>query len=171
MNPPSPNSDLPASHDFDFLHGRWHLQNRKRLKLLQDADDWETFEATQHVRPLPGGIGNYDDFIAPTWRPGFVGMTLRVFNPLTQCWSIYWLTNRTGGLNQEGLLDPAVVGRFENGIGLFECADQFEGRPIRMRFRWSKTSPENPRWEQAFSPDEGKTWETNWEMSFTRLTD
>jgi hypothetical protein len=27
---------------------------------------------------------------------------------------------------------------------------------------------ESPRWEQAFSPDGGTTWETNWVMDFTR---
>jgi hypothetical protein len=25
------------------------------------------------------------------------------------------------------------------------------------------------RWEQAFSPDDGKTWERNWIMTMTRV--
>jgi hypothetical protein len=28
--------------------------------------------------------------------------------------------------------------------------------------------PANPRWEQAFSDDAGKSWETNWTMDFRR---
>jgi hypothetical protein len=27
---------------------------------------------------------------------------------------------------------------------------------------------ETPRWEQAFSADDGDTWETNWVMEFSR---
>ena len=27
----------------------------------------------------------------------------------------------------------------------------------------------SPRWEQAFSLDEGNSWETNWTMDFTRM--
>ena len=26
----------------------------------------------------------------------------------------------------------------------------------------AQTATPTPRWEQAFSPDEGKSWETNW---------
>jgi hypothetical protein len=31
-------------------------------------------------------------------------------------------------------------------------------------------SNENPRWDQAFSKDQGRTWETNWTMDFVRAT-
>jgi hypothetical protein len=30
------------------------------------------------------------------------------------------------------------------------------------------TSPDACRWEQAYSADGGKTWETNWTMEFSR---
>jgi hypothetical protein len=30
-------------------------------------------------------------------------------------------------------------------------------------------SPEKAGWEQAFSTDEGATWEVNWEMVETRI--
>lgn len=46
--------------------------------------------------------------------------------------------------------------------------DTFEGKPVVVRFRWSVPAPDSPRWEQAFSPDGGETWETNWIMEFTR---
>ena len=42
------------------------------------------------------------------------------------------------------------------------------GKPIRVRFTWSNTNSATPRWEQAFSSDGGKTWETNWIMDFRR---
>ena len=82
----------------------------------------------------------------------------------TRQWSIYWASN------QKGTLDPPVVGSFANGVGVFEGRDQLEGRPIVMRFVWSGITETSARWEQAFSPDEGRTWETNWIMTMTRLS-
>jgi hypothetical protein len=34
---------------------------------------------------------------------------------------------------------------------------------------WSDIGPERARWEQAFSADGGRSWETNWRMRMTRL--
>ncbi len=163
----------PASHDaatdFDFLIGHWTVENRKRLKPLSGADDWEQFPARSTVQKLPGGIGNFDDYLAETWRPGFVGMTLRVFNPKTRLWSIYWLTNRDGGIDATtGALTPPVVGGFTDGIGVFQGADTYEGKAILMRFTWTPQDSRHARWEQAFSPDNGLSWERNWVMQFTR---
>ncbi len=155
-------------HDFDFFVGRWRIENQRLRHRLQQSDDWEHFEASQEMRLLPGGIGNYDDFLAPSWRPGFVGMSLRLFNPQTQLWSIYWLDNTNAGLDSAGRLMPPVVGKFENGIGIFECDDELDGKPIRVRYKWFDTDTETPRWEQAMSADQGKSWEVNWRMQMFR---
>jgi hypothetical protein len=29
-------------------------------------------------------------------------------------------------------------------------------------YKWTQVGPDGARWEQAFSYDDGKTWETNW---------
>jgi hypothetical protein len=50
-------------------------------------------------------------------------------------------------------------------VGVFEADDVFDGRPIRVRFIWTRGA--KPRWEQAFSEDGGRTWETNWIMDYT----
>jgi hypothetical protein len=47
-------------------------------------------------------------------------------------------------------------------------AEVFDGRHIFNRFIWTVTSRDACRWEQAFSVDGGRTWETNWIMDFTR---
>ena len=59
-------------------------------------------------------------------------------------------------------------GGFKDGIGTFLADETFNGRPIKVRFRWSEITPKSARWEQAFSPDGGATWETNWVMHFSR---
>jgi hypothetical protein len=153
------------ARDFDFLIGRWRIHNQRLVKRLQGSTEWETFAATSHAQPLPGGIGNYDDFTPVTWRPGFVGMSLRLFNLATQQWSIYWVDN------QMGVLQPPVVGGFSNGVGLFEGPDEFDGKPIQVKFIWSQITATSARWEQAFSIDQGLTWETNWVMELTRAKD
>jgi hypothetical protein len=52
-------------------------------------------------------------------------------------------------------------------VGIFECDDTFDGRPIRVRYTWSRVTTGSPRWEQALSPEGGVTWETNWINDFT----
>ena len=113
------------------------------------------------TRPLAGGLGNEDEY-RTDFDGGFVGMTFRFFDPKTRLWSIYWADSR------RGVLDPPVVGCFSGDVGLFEGKDTFEGRPIRVRFTWTRLGPETARWEQAFSADGGTTWETNWVMEMTR---
>lgn len=157
-----------VSTDFDFLLGPWHVHNTRLKKRLQGNNDWEEFSATSHNQRLPAGIGNYDDFLPATWRPGYVGMSLRVFNPQTALWSIYWLDNESGGLDPSGLLRNPVVGKFSEGTGVFEGDDMLEGRPIRVRYTWSDTATGTPCWEQAMSADGGVTWENNWRMLFRR---
>ena len=39
---------------------------------------------------------------------------------------------------------------------------------LAMTCTWSGITTPTPRWEQAFSDDDGATWETNWVMEFTR---
>lgn len=147
--------------DFDFLYGFWHVRNRRLQKRLAGCNEWEEFDATSDCHPILGGAGNQDEFLSPH-RPGFVGMSLRLLDPVTQQWSIYWVDN------QSVELQPPVHGSFVDGIGIFEGEDTFAGKPIRVRFTWSGTHSATPRWEQAFSVDGGKTWETNWTMEFRR---
>ncbi|HEX9172106.1 MAG TPA: hypothetical protein VF861_05540 [Telluria sp.] len=158
-------------NDFDFLRGRWQVANHRLKKRLQNNDEWEAFDAHASNQALPAGIGNYDDFLVGSWRPGYVGLSLRLFNPQTGNWSIYWLDNQTGGLDANGLLLNPVVGRFENGIGIFEGDDVLDGRPIRVRYTWCDIGPDSARWEQAMSGDGGQHWEMNWRMVFRRMAD
>ena len=152
---------MPAggARDFDFLMGRWTVHNRKLKARLQGSDEWLEFPATNVARPLLGGLGNEDEFRT---EDGFIGMSLRFYDPAAQRWAIHWVDNR------RGTLEPAVYGAFTDGVGHFEGSDTFEGRPIRVRFLWSGTRTPTPRWEQAFSEDGGRTWETNWVMDFSR---
>ena len=154
--------------DFDLLVGQWNVSNRRLKKRLQGNHEWECFSATSLNQALPAGIGNTDDFIPSGWRDGYVGMSLRIFNPQTALWSIYWLDNACGGLMPSGILRNPVVGKFVDGVGIFEGDDQLDGRAIRVRYTWSDIQRHSARWEQSMSADDGTSWELNWQMFFQR---
>lgn len=159
-----------GARDFDFWMGQWKVHNRRLIKRLAGCTEWETFDADSFAQPLPADIGNLDEFRPIGWRPGFVGATLRLFSPQSQRWSIYWLENQTAGVDPEtGLLNTPVVGRFDNGVGTFTARERFEGREVIVRFIWSGITADAARWEQAFSPDDGASWETNWIMEMRRV--
>jgi hypothetical protein len=130
-----------GSHDFDFQTGRWRIVNTRLVERLKGSTEWETFEATGTARLLPGGLGNMDDFHTDHW-PGFVGMSLRLYNPRTRQWSIYWASTHVDGL------EPPVVGSFDDdGVGVFEGRQELDGKPIVARFTWSNITPTSARWE------------------------
>ena len=154
-------------HDFDFWYGRWRQQNRKRAKLLVRDDNWVEFESRSEAVPILGGLGNVDTFKAPRFpgRPGFEGFSLRLFDPGTGLWRIWWAS--TIG---NGQLDPPVAGGFRNGVGVFECDDVIAGVPLRVRFTWKGITERSAIWEQACSLDGGESWDTNWVTRSFRAT-
>ena len=150
----------PGRADFDFLFGRWAVRSRRLRERLTGCEEWIEFDASLTCWPLLDGYANGDAFRA-NWGDGLVGTTLRLFDPASGRWSIWW----AGKANP--VLDSPVVGAFDGDRGLFEAEDVWDGRPILVRFVW--TRGETPRWEQAFSVDGGQTWETNWIMDYTRI--
>jgi hypothetical protein len=150
-----------TARDFDFFMGSWNVHNRMLRRRLAGSDVWDEFEATSVARPLLDGMGNEDEF-RTDFAGGFIGMSFRFFDPERKRWAIYWADTR-----RCGELDPPVFGSFSGDLGVFEGEDIFNGRPILVRFVWSRVTTPTPRWEQAFSDDGGRTWETNWVMDFT----
>jgi hypothetical protein len=75
-----------------------------------------------------------------------------------------------GGLDGRRQPLHAAPGRFR--AHRREAEDQAvdgrgDGRPILVRFTWSNITTTGARWEQEFSPDDGKTRERNWIMTMT----
>jgi len=148
-------SATSSQNDFDFLVGKWLLKDKKLKSRLTGSNEWIEFESTVEMRKLLNGIGNMDIYRTTFDGKPFEGIAIRLFNPQTKLWSIYWADSNVG------VMDPPVVGSFEGTIGKFYCKDKFKGKDIVVAFIWDKTDPVNPVWSQAFSPDNGKTWEVN----------
>lgn len=155
--------ETSSAQDFDFWMGSWEVHGRRLRKRLAGCEDWDELEGSATAWPLLDGLGNVDEF-RTDFDGGFAGMSLRVFDPGTRTWSIYWADSRF-----PGPLEPPVVGAFDGDVGEFECDDVFNGKPIRVRYTWSRADADAPRWEQAFSEDGGVTWETNWINDFERV--
>ena len=159
-----PTSRAEPSADFDFFVGDWTCRHRYLTKRLAGATDWIEFPGTCTTQKILGGWGNFDQNEIELPGDRYAGASLRLYDPAADRWSIRWLDSR-----RPGQITPPVVGRFDNGIGIFYGDDRFGEKPIRVRFIWSRITRGAARWEQAFSADEGNSWETNWTMDFTRL--
>jgi hypothetical protein len=149
-----------TASDFDFFHGRWRVSHRRLKERLVGCTEWEEFSGQCWCQPLLGGAGNFDDNIVDLPTGTYRAVTLRSLDPATRHWAIWWLDAR-----HPHSLDAPVIGGFENGIGRFYARDELGGVPILVRFDW--TAGPSPIWEQAFSTDDGASWEINWVMHFT----
>lgn len=153
-----------GQRDFDFLFGTWNVRCKRLKRPLSGSPEWYEFTGTGVARPVWGGLANFDEIVFDSPLGTIHGATFRLYDPQTRRWSIYWATA------ERGLVTTPTVGTF-NGEGLGEFFDRelFEGKDIICRFWWTRGDDANRcRWEQAFSPDDGQTWETNWIMEFER---
>ncbi|WP_200946033.1 hypothetical protein [Caulobacter sp. Root487D2Y] len=149
---------------FDSRPGDWKVRHRRLKERLAGSTEWVDFDGVQTWWPTLGGLGNLDDNLFAMPGGPYNGVTLRAYDPKTDQWSIWWLDGR----NPHGDLDPPMKGRFVDGAATLYADDTLRGRPIKVRFIWSNITPATGHWEQAFSPDGGETWETNWFSDFSK---
>jgi hypothetical protein len=155
--------DQPC-RDFDFEFGSWAVEHRRLKHRLAGSADWEEFAGRSSTRPILGGNGNVEDNEIDLPSGTYRAAAVRGYDPVKATWAIWWLDGRTSNA-----LDTPVIGRFRDGIGEFVARDSLHGKPILVRFNWLDCDTAQPRWEQAFSPDDGLTWEMNWTMRFTKV--
>lgn len=156
----------PASqdhqHDFDFEFGSWKTHIRRLIQPLTGSDKWMELDGTSVVRKLWDGRGNIGELDVANPSLHLQGLSLRLYNPESQQWSIYWANAKDGDFGR------AMIGHFSNGRGEFYDQETLGGRAIFVRFIFSDITPTTFRLEQAFSADGGKTWEPNWIATFTK---
>ncbi|HUR97362.1 MAG TPA: hypothetical protein VMZ26_04760, partial [Pyrinomonadaceae bacterium] len=151
-----------SKNDFDFLVGNWTIHNRKLRSRLTGSSEWVEFDASHEMHKVLAGTGNVESISATVEDRPFEGMAVRLFDPATRLWRIYWADNASGSMG-----DP-VIGSFDNRVGTFFGKEKFKDKEVIVQFKWDATDPDKPVWSQAFSADNGKTWEWNWYMYFSR---
>jgi len=151
-----------GAKDFDFLQGRWMIHHKRLTERLVGCQTWDEFSTPAAHQLILGGLGNIDHCRTES-GDFFEGVSLRLFDKSSDIWRIYWMD--TNG----AILFPPVAGIFDGPIGRFRGHDQHKDIPVLAEFCWDKTNPETPTWQQAFSADNGSTWEVNWYMHFSRV--
>ena len=123
--------------------------------------EWEEFEGEATCWTILGGIGSVEELRIPVRN--FSGMGLRLLDVQNKVWNDFWVNGKSGVLTT-----PGQTGSFENGIGTFTADDKDGDKPIKVKGVWDRITPTSCRWWQAVSWDDGKTWEENWFMDWTR---
>jgi hypothetical protein len=150
-------------HDWDWLVGDWTVRHRQRKGWLVGSDEWLEFGGTTRFWTTLGGLGNVDDNVIEKAGKTYRGMTVRAFDPTAGEWLIWWVDAR-GPM----ILDPPARGRFTDGVGTFLGDGTQNDKPVKLRLMWTRPTPATARWEQAFSPDGGASWEVNWIWELSR---
>lgn len=151
------------ARDFDFLIGCHKVHHKMLKRRLTNSNEWIEFEGIHDMNTILKGVGDVENHYMNFPDGKYIeGMALRLFNPTTRLWSIYWAES------EHGILDIPVVGSFDGDTGYFFAKDQFEGKEILIKFKWDITERNKPIWAQAFSSDSGRTWEWNWYMYFSK---
>lgn len=154
---PAAEGHADGQRDFDWEIGAWRTRVRILAEPLSGSpDEWIMFSGTSVVRPLMDRRANVVELQVSGPSGRIEGMSLRLYEPQANRWSLSFVSMR------DGLLTPAVHGGFRDRVGEFHGDDQLGGRPIKVRFLIFREGADQARFEQAFSADGGTTWETNW---------
>jgi hypothetical protein len=160
-----PAKQRDGSHDFDFHFGTWKTHVSRLLHPLTGSTTWVEYDGTSLVRKVWNGRASILELEAEGPAGHLEGVGVRLYNPGSHQWSLNWTNSSQAVMNQP------MMGEFKDGVGEFYDEENFNGRIIFARNGFSAITPTSARFEQAFSTDGGKTWETNWIMTFTRVPD
>jgi hypothetical protein len=154
-----------GQHDFDFEVGSWKIHLSRLKDRLAGSKEWVAFDGTSVTKKAWNGRADLEEFETDSQTGHIEGLTLRLYNPQSHQWRLYWANSA------DGVLDTPMTGEFKNGVGEFFDQQLWKGRAVFVRFIWSNTTTSTPHFEQSFSDDGGKTWEVNWITNQTRVND
>lgn len=143
-----------GAHDFDWDIGKWKVHQRRLLHPLTGSTTWVEYDGTDSVQRIWDGAN-----MGKVESDGPAGhleiYTLRLYNPSANQWNIYFTNPASGSLG------TPLIGEFKDGRGEFYDQEPYNGKAILNRFRVYDITRTTCRFDQSFSADGGKTWETN----------
>ena len=160
---PAMDPKLAGQHDFDWQLGSWNVHMKRLKHPLTGSTSWTELDGNVVVRPIWNGRANLAEITSggPSGKLEF--LALRLFNPNTQQWSLDFANSNSGELG------GPMVGGFKEGRGEFYDYEPVNDRMTLVRFTFGDITGGGSRDEQAFSVDGGRTWETNWVTTATRV--
>lgn len=161
--PPAKAAMRDGQHDFDFSIGAWKTQITRLQKPLSGSTTWIKMEGTKIERKIWNGRAHLEEIEADGPAGHMEGMTLFLYNPQAHQWS------QTFASSKNGTLGNPIIGSFKDGRAEFFGQDTFNDKTILVRGTWSDITRDSHKFEQAFSEDGGKTWETNFIALLTRI--
>ena len=152
-----------GQHDFDFEIGTWKTHLKRLLHPLTGSSTWVEYDGTSVVRNVWNGRANLLELEVGGPAGHVEALSLRLYNPESRQWSLNFSNASVGTIG------VPTTGGFSNGRGEFFDQETIGVRAVLVRFVISDISADSCRFEQAFSADGGKTWETNFIVTETRV--
>jgi hypothetical protein len=87
---PSVQAERDGQHDFDFELGSWKIHLKRLLHPLTGSNTWVEFDGTSVTRKVWEGRSQIEEFEVDSPTGHIEGLTLRLYNPQTHQWSLYW---------------------------------------------------------------------------------
>ena len=155
----TPSAQRDGQHDFDYAVGTWKIHLKRLKKRLVGSTEWIDLDGTVACRKVLDGKAEVEEMNVESADKTLhiQGLAVRLYNPQSHQWSIYWADGSDGIMETN-----PMVGQFTDGRGEFYNQQMYQGRAVYARFTWTGVTSNTPHFEQAFSIDGGKTWETNW---------
>lgn len=160
---PAAQQSRDGQHDFDFHLGAWTSHIRMLQHPLTGSTSWVELSGRLVARKLWDGRAQIEELEAEGSGHHIEDLLLFLYNPETRQWSL------NPAASGDGEMGPRLIGEFRNGRGEFyDQEPALHGRTVWVRQTWSDITPTSHRFEQAFSADGGRTWETNFVATLTR---
>jgi hypothetical protein len=142
----------PLSSEFDFWLGEWAVR--------WTAPDKRELEGRNRIRRALDGCAILEEFDGAPGSP-LKGISVTVYDPARKVWKQTWVDNQSSYLDFEG--------GFADGRMVLARSAVVNGVPVRQRMVFHGIAPDAFTWDWQRSRDEGKTWETTWQLRYTRL--
>ena len=150
------------SRQFDFWIGEWDVLNRNRP--AEENRWYDTGTATARVYPVVAGCGLVEHWRGHAYGDFLEGFSLQAFNPQLGQWELVLLWPNSGPPRFGEL-----AGGFRHSRGEFYSRGlTAEGDTTVTRFSFSDVTPNSLRWQDGFSTDNGRSWNSGWIQEFTR---
>jgi hypothetical protein len=138
----------PECRQFDFWVGDWDLVYS------------DTMHAQNHITKDMNGCVTHEHFDDPANK--YKGESWSVYNPQTKLWQQTWVDNLGAYI--------ALTGKFENNAMtlLTQPKPYKDGKTIQNRMVYKNITSVSFDWVWEATTDEGKSWQPNWVIHYTR---